>query len=96
MCFYCPKKVYCENITQLGEIRPTVPIFTFILSFCVQSSSVHNMPGTNLPRTLRKLVATQFSPKFRDVVAIAEDPMPQPGDGEVLIKNRQVKNFVKK
>lgn len=49
------------------------------------------MPGTNLPRTLRKLVATQFSPKFRDVVAIAEDPMPQPGDGEVLIKNRQVK-----
>lgn len=57
------------------------------------------MPGTNLPRTLRKLVATQFSPKFRDVVAIAEDPMPQPGDGEILIKNRQVKkkqNFVKK
>lgn len=49
------------------------------------------MPGTNLPRTLRKLVATQFSPKFRDVVAIAEDPMPQPGDGEILIKNRQVK-----
>lgn len=49
------------------------------------------MPGTNLPRTLRKLVATQFSPKFRDVVAITEDPMPQPGDGEILIKNRQVK-----
>lgn len=53
------------------------------------------MPGTNLPRTLRKLVATQFSPKFRDVVAIAEEPMPQPGDGEVLIKNRQV-NLCKK
>lgn len=48
------------------------------------------MPGANLPRTLRKLVATQFSPKFRDVVAIAEDPMPQPGDGEILIKNRYV------
>lgn len=54
------------------------------------------MPGANLPRTLRKLVATQFSPKFRDVVAIAEDPMPQPGDGEVLIKNRQVKKLRKK
>lgn len=58
-------------------------------------SKVHKMPGTNLPRTLRKLVATQFSPKFRDVVAIAEEPMPQPGDGEVLIKNRQV-NLCKK
>lgn len=44
--------------------------------------------STKLPRNLRKLVATQFSPKFRDVVAIAEDPMPQPREGEVLIRNR--------
>lgn len=35
-------------------------------------------------------MATQFSPKFRDVVAVAEDPMPEPADDEVLIKNRQV------
>ena len=64
----------------------------FSLSFCFFTTSKVQiiMPATNLPRNLRKLVATQFSPKFRDVVAVAEDPMPEPSDDEVLIKNRQV------
>lgn len=48
------------------------------------------MAAKQLPATLRKLVATRMSQKFRDVVSIAEVPTPQPGDGQVLVKNRFV------
>ncbi|KAK3104101.1 hypothetical protein FSP39_024417 [Pinctada imbricata] len=43
-----------------------------------------------IPRTMRKLVASRLSQKFREVVEIKEVPVPSPGDGEVLIKNKFV------
>ena len=46
------------------------------------------MAAKQLPATIRKLVANRMSQKFRDVVSIAEVPTPQPGDGQVLVKNR--------
>ncbi|XP_053384072.1 prostaglandin reductase-3-like [Mercenaria mercenaria] len=48
------------------------------------------MSGKELPKTIRKLVATRASPKFREVVSIVTEPTPKPGDGEVLVKNRFV------
>lgn len=46
------------------------------------------MTHRHLPKTLRKIIATKLSQKFRDVAVITEVPMPVPGEGEVLIKNR--------
>ena len=46
------------------------------------------MAAKQLPATIRKLVATRMSQKFRDVVSISEVPTPKPGDGQVLVKNR--------
>ncbi len=41
-----------------------------------------------LPTTYRKLVAHKLSPNFREATTIVEVPLPQPGPGEVLIRNR--------
>ncbi|KAL4225379.1 Prostaglandin reductase 3 [Mactra antiquata] len=48
------------------------------------------MAAKQLPATIRKLVATSASPKFREIVTIKTEPTPTPGDGEVLVKNRFV------
>ncbi|KAK3583298.1 hypothetical protein CHS0354_011189 [Potamilus streckersoni] len=46
------------------------------------------MATRRLPSTIRKLVATSRSQKFRDVVKIVELPTPVPGEGEILVRNR--------
>lgn len=41
-----------------------------------------------LPRTYRKLVARRLTSNFREAAELVEVPMPRPGPGEVLIRNR--------
>ncbi|MDQ7041860.1 MAG: quinone oxidoreductase family protein [Rhodothermus sp.] len=41
-----------------------------------------------LPETYRKLIAHRRSPHFREATSIVEVPMPRPGPGELLIRNR--------
>lgn len=48
------------------------------------------MAAKQLPATMRKVIATRMSQKFRDVVTITEVPTPKPGDGQILVKNRFV------
>ncbi|XP_071181951.1 prostaglandin reductase-3-like isoform X3 [Mytilus edulis] len=48
------------------------------------------MASRQLPSTMRKLVVTKISQKFRDVVKITQESLPNPGAGEVLVKNRFV------
>ncbi|KAK6191543.1 hypothetical protein SNE40_003205 [Patella caerulea] len=48
------------------------------------------MAVRQIPRVMRKIVATQFSPKFREATEIIETPVPSPGPSEILIKNRYV------
>lgn len=48
------------------------------------------MAAKQLPATIRKVIATRMSQKFRDVVTITEVPTPKPGDGQILVKNRFV------
>lgn len=48
------------------------------------------MAGKQLPSVVRKLVALRASPKFREIVSIKTEPVPKPGDGEVLVKNRLI------
>ena len=42
----------------------------------------------NLPATNRKLVVTKISQNFREATQVQDAPMPQPGPGEILVKNR--------
>ncbi|ESO99105.1 hypothetical protein LOTGIDRAFT_201415 [Lottia gigantea] len=48
------------------------------------------MAARQLPKTMRKIVAFQFSPKFRESTKITEVPVPTPGPSEVLVRNRYV------
>ncbi|VDI02679.1 uncharacterized protein MGAL_10B037349 [Mytilus galloprovincialis] len=48
------------------------------------------MASRQLPSTMKKLVVTKISQKFRDVVKITQESLPNPGAGEVLVKNRFV------
>lgn len=41
-----------------------------------------------MPDTYKKLVATRFSPNFREAAEVVEEPIPEPGPHEVLIRNR--------
>ncbi|KAM5222389.1 LOW QUALITY PROTEIN: prostaglandin reductase 3 [Ctenodactylus gundi] len=45
--------------------------------------------GSAIPRAMQKLVVTRLSPRFRDAVALRRDcPVPLPGDGDLLVRNR--------
>ena len=46
------------------------------------------MAAKQIPATIRKVIATRMSQKFKDVVSITEVPTPKPGDGQILVKNR--------
>ncbi|XP_021541839.2 prostaglandin reductase 3 [Neomonachus schauinslandi] len=47
--------------------------------------------GSDIPRAMQKLVVTQLSPNFREAVTLRRDcPVPLPGDGDLLVRNRFV------
>ena len=41
-----------------------------------------------MPETYRKLVATTLTPHFREAAVLVEEPMPRPGPGELVVRNR--------
>ena len=41
-----------------------------------------------MPATYRKLVATKLTPHFREAAELREEPVPEPGPGEVRVRNR--------
>ncbi|XP_036607401.1 prostaglandin reductase 3 [Trichosurus vulpecula] len=47
--------------------------------------------GSSIPKFMQKLVVTQLSPNFREAVTLLRDsPVPLPGDGDLLVRNRFV------
>ncbi|XP_053570832.1 prostaglandin reductase 3 [Bombina bombina] len=47
--------------------------------------------GSKIPSNMKKLVVTKISPNFREAVTlISNAPVPVPGDGDLLIRNRFV------
>ncbi|XP_021070204.1 prostaglandin reductase 3 [Mus pahari] len=47
--------------------------------------------GSAIPRTMQKLVVTRLSPNFHEAVTLRRDcPVPLPGDGDLLVRNRFV------
>lgn len=47
--------------------------------------------GSSIPRAMQKLVVTRLSPNFREAVTLRRDcPVPLPGDGDLLVRNRFV------
>ncbi|XP_076991323.1 prostaglandin reductase 3 [Tamandua tetradactyla] len=47
--------------------------------------------GSAIPQAMQKLVVTRLSPNFREAVSLRLDcPVPLPGDGDLLIRNRFV------
>ena len=41
-----------------------------------------------LPSTMKKLLTTRVTHKFREATEIVSVPVPQPGPKEILVKNR--------
>ncbi|KAJ8012614.1 hypothetical protein DPEC_G00044690 [Dallia pectoralis] len=56
------------------------------------SYSTHFMDfkGSSIPSSMKKLMVTKLSQHFRDAVALQTVPVPTPGDGELLVRNRFV------
>ncbi|XP_006028361.1 prostaglandin reductase 3 isoform X1 [Alligator sinensis] len=47
--------------------------------------------GSSIPSSMKKLVVTKLSSNFRDAVTLWQDsPVPLPGDGDLLVRNRFV------
>ncbi|XP_074195931.1 prostaglandin reductase 3 isoform X1 [Rhinolophus sinicus] len=47
--------------------------------------------GSAIPCAMQKLVVTRLSPNFREAVTLCRDcPVPLPGDGDLLVRNRFV------
>lgn len=47
--------------------------------------------GSAIPNAMQKLVVTRLSPNFREAVTLRRDcPVPLPGDGDLLVRNRFV------
>lgn len=45
--------------------------------------------GSAIPSAMKKLVVTRLSPNFREAVALRRGvPVPLPGDGDLLVRNR--------
>ena len=42
----------------------------------------------HLPKVMRKIVATQLGANFSQVTKVSEAPVPTPGPGEVLVRNK--------
>ncbi|XP_070603544.1 prostaglandin reductase 3 [Erythrolamprus reginae] len=82
-----------EHLISLGRplrvcssAPPTRPIVDM-------SYSRHFMDfqGSSIPTYMKKLVATKLTPNFREAVSLRHDaPVPVPGDGDLLVRNRFV------
>lgn len=45
--------------------------------------------GSSIPSSMKKLVVTKLSQNFREAVTLQQDsPVPLPGDGDLLVRNR--------
>lgn len=56
------------------------------------SYSAHFMDfkGSSIPSSMKKLVVTQLSPRFREAVTVKTVAVPTPGDADLLVRNRFV------
>ncbi|XP_017265379.1 prostaglandin reductase 3 [Kryptolebias marmoratus] len=56
------------------------------------SYSAHFMDfkGSSIASSMKKLVVTELSPRFREAVSARTAPVPTPGDAELLVRNRFV------
>lgn len=54
------------------------------------SYSTHFMDfkGSSIPSSMKKLVVTKLSQNFRSAVSLQTVPVPTPGDGDLLVRNR--------
>ena len=41
-----------------------------------------------MPETYRKLIATTLTPHFREAAELVEESVPEPGPGQLLVRNR--------
>ncbi|XP_063307697.1 prostaglandin reductase 3 [Pelobates fuscus] len=74
-----PKPVICHSFGA----RPIVD-----MSYSHHFVDFH---GSSIPSSMKKLVVTELSPNFKKAVTLIPDaPVPVPGDGDLLIRNRFV------
>ncbi|KAL7851777.1 hypothetical protein AOLI_G00221330 [Acnodon oligacanthus] len=52
------------------------------------SARLLDFQRSGIPRAMNKLVATKLSQNFREAVSLQTVPVPTPGDGDLLIRNR--------
>ncbi|XP_062426040.1 prostaglandin reductase 3 isoform X1 [Rhea pennata] len=88
-CWWWRQEPWCAAArpawSSLGGSRPR-PILDM-------SYSRHflDFQGSSIPSSMKKLVVTKLSQNFREAVTLRQDaPVPLPGDGDLLVRNRFV------
>lgn len=73
----------------LARLAPLTP---FLRRSIVDMSYSHHFVdfhGSAIPTAMKKLLVTQLSPDFRKAVTLMPSvPVPIPGDGDLLVRNR--------
>ncbi|KAJ8411556.1 hypothetical protein AAFF_G00163640 [Aldrovandia affinis] len=70
----------------LGSRLVSVPRRSIIdLSY---STHFMDFKGSSIPSSMKKLVVTKLSQNFRHAVSLQTVPVPTPGDGDLLVRNR--------
>ncbi|OCT76566.1 zinc binding alcohol dehydrogenase domain containing 2 L homeolog isoform X1 [Xenopus laevis] len=90
-------RIGAGSLVRLGYRARARPVALFSCSGArpiVDMSYSHHFVdfhGSNIPSSMKKLVVTQLSPNFRQAVTLIPNaPVPVPGDGELLVRNRFV------
>ncbi|XP_056377401.1 prostaglandin reductase 3 [Hyla sarda] len=81
------------GLRLLGQWKRTWPLICSARAIVDMSYSNHfvDFQGSSIPTYMKKLVVTQLSPDFRKAVTLMPNvPVPVPGDGELLVRNRYI------
>uniref|UniRef100_A0A8K9WT32 Prostaglandin reductase 3 n=1 Tax=Oncorhynchus mykiss TaxID=8022 RepID=A0A8K9WT32_ONCMY len=77
----------CRGTDALSRVHFVSRRFIIDLSY---STHFMDFKGSSIPSSMKKLVVTKLSQNFRDAVALQTVPVPTPGDGDLLVRNRFV------
>lgn len=82
----------CTDMSRLlARLLPLTPLLRRSIVDMSYSHHFVDFHGSAIPTAMRKLLVTQLSPDFRKAVTLMPSvPVPVPGDGDLLVRNRYV------
>ncbi|XP_001373964.1 prostaglandin reductase 3 isoform X1 [Monodelphis domestica] len=81
----------CRPICHADSWLPTTPATARPIVDMSYARHFLDFQGSSIPKFMQKLVVSQLGSNFREAVTLLRDsPVPLPGDGDLLVRNRFV------